>query len=82
MKSLQQQTRFDSFVREFKSERPHEALAMKTSPKSTQPHQHLIVACPKTLTRCMIATYSSLHAAIDTPMGLATGRCLKPAAAP
>jgi hypothetical protein len=28
--SLQQQARFDGFVREFNSERPHEALAMKT----------------------------------------------------
>jgi transposase InsO family protein len=30
MNSLQQQARFDQFVREFNSERPHEALAMKT----------------------------------------------------
>jgi transposase InsO family protein len=30
MNSLQQQARFDAFVREFNSERPHEALAMKT----------------------------------------------------
>ena len=28
--SLQQQARFDDFVREFNTERPHEALAMKT----------------------------------------------------
>jgi hypothetical protein len=28
--SLQQQTRFDSFVHEFNTERPHEALGMKT----------------------------------------------------
>ena len=30
MNSLQQQARFDDFVREFNHERPHEALAMKT----------------------------------------------------
>jgi transposase InsO family protein len=30
MNSLQQQARFDGFVREFNNERPHEALAMKT----------------------------------------------------
>ena len=29
MNSLQQQARFDDFVREFNTERPHEALAMK-----------------------------------------------------
>jgi hypothetical protein len=29
MNSLQQQARFDEFVREFNTERPHEALAMK-----------------------------------------------------
>jgi len=31
MNSLQQQARFDAFVREFNDERPHEALAMKTT---------------------------------------------------
>jgi len=30
MNSLQQQARFDEFLREFNTERPHEALAMKT----------------------------------------------------
>jgi hypothetical protein len=30
MNSLQQQARFDAFVREFNHERPHEALGMKT----------------------------------------------------
>jgi hypothetical protein len=30
MNSLQQQARFEDFVREFNGERPHEALAMKT----------------------------------------------------
>ena len=31
MNSLQQQGRFDDFVQEFNTERPHEALAMKVS---------------------------------------------------
>ena len=30
MNSLQQQARFDDFVREFNTERPHEGLAMRT----------------------------------------------------
>jgi hypothetical protein len=30
MNSLQQQARFDTFVQEFNSARPHEALAIKT----------------------------------------------------
>ncbi len=30
MNSLQQQARFDTFVQEFNTERPHEALGMKT----------------------------------------------------
>ena len=30
MNSLQQQARFDAFVQEFNTERPHEALAMMT----------------------------------------------------
>src|SRR2546427_1841619 len=33
MNSLQQQARFDAFVEEFNTERPHEALAMKTPPE-------------------------------------------------
>jgi hypothetical protein len=32
--SLQQQARFDQFVREFNDERPHEALGMKTPSES------------------------------------------------
>ena len=45
MNSLQQQARFDAFVREFNSERPHEALAMKTPaqmyPPSPRPYTGL-----------------------------------------
>jgi putative transposase len=33
MNNLQQQARFDAFVRQFNTERPHEALAMKTPDK-------------------------------------------------
>ena len=35
--SLQQQARFDDFVREFNHERPHEALAMQTPAKLYRP---------------------------------------------
>ena len=45
MNCLQQQARFDEFVQEFNSERPHEALAMKTPGQlyaaSTRPYQGL-----------------------------------------
>jgi hypothetical protein len=34
---LQQQARFDDFIREFNGERPHEALAMKTPAESYRP---------------------------------------------
>src|SRR5918995_7360450 len=37
MNSLQQQARFDAFVREFNTERPHEALAMKTPGETYSP---------------------------------------------
>ena len=45
MNSLQQQARFDAFLREFNTERPHEALAMKTPaqmyPPSRRPYTGL-----------------------------------------
>ena len=45
MNSLQQQARFDAFVSEFNTERPHEALAMKTPAEmyspSRRPYQGL-----------------------------------------
>jgi hypothetical protein len=45
MNSLQQQARFDAFLREFNTERPHEALAMKTPaqmyPPSPRPYTGL-----------------------------------------
>jgi hypothetical protein len=37
MNSLQQQARFDDFVREFNEERPHEAIAMKYPAELYQP---------------------------------------------
>ncbi|MBA4613951.1 transposase, partial [Stappia taiwanensis] len=37
MNSLQQQAKFDAFVREFNEERPHEALAMKTPAEVYRP---------------------------------------------
>src|SRR5512134_251197 len=40
MNSLQQQARFDEFVREFNTERPHEALAMKTPAQVYAPSRH------------------------------------------
>lgn len=47
MNSLQQQARFDAFVREFNVERPHEALAMKTPAElysaSSRPYRGLPV---------------------------------------
>src|SRR3546814_13290347 len=45
MNSLQQQARFDSFVAEFNTERPHEALEMRCPAEvysaSTKPYQGL-----------------------------------------
>lgn len=37
MNSLQQQARFDAFIRAFNAERPHEALAMKCPQRSIDP---------------------------------------------
>jgi transposase InsO family protein len=39
MNSLQQQDRFDAFVQEFNTERPHEALAMKTPAAVYEPSE-------------------------------------------
>lgn len=44
--SLQQQDRFDAFVREFNAERPHEALGMKR-PADIYTAQHVAtMVCP------------------------------------
>ena len=45
MNDLQPQSKFDDFVKEFNVERPHEALAMKTPPKSTSPPPSPTKAC-------------------------------------
>ena len=44
--SLQQQARFDTFVREFNTERPHEALAMKTPEQIYSPSRRPYVGLP------------------------------------
>jgi transposase InsO family protein len=46
MNSLQQQARFDDFVREFNDERPHEALAMKTPAQIYAPSRRPYVGLP------------------------------------
>ena len=46
MNSLQQQARFDAFVHEFNTERPHEALAMKCPAELYRPHRAATTACP------------------------------------
>ena len=38
MNSLQQQAKFDAFVKEFNDERPHEALSMKTPSETLEGH--------------------------------------------
>ena len=47
MNSLQQQARFDEFVREFNAERPHEALAMKTPADVYRPAQRAYAGLPE-----------------------------------
>src|SRR3954465_8360728 len=46
MNSLQQQARFDAFVDEFNTERPHEALAMKTPGETYSPSARPYVGLP------------------------------------
>ena len=45
--SLQQQARFDDFVAEFNSERPHEALDMKTPASVYAPSSKLYAGLPE-----------------------------------
>ena len=47
MNSLQQQARFDAFVAEFNTERPHEALAMKTPAERYSASQRLYTGLPE-----------------------------------
>ena len=46
MNSLQQQARFDEFVGEFNTERPHEALAMKTPAQIYSPSRRAYTGLP------------------------------------
>jgi transposase InsO family protein len=46
MNSLQQQARFDAFVDEFNTERPHEALAMKTPGETYSPSARSYLGLP------------------------------------
>lgn len=54
--SLQQQGRFDAFVEEFNSERPHEALNMRTPAQVSGPLKSLIAAYRKFPTPSTTAT--------------------------
>jgi transposase InsO family protein len=45
--SLQQQARFDTFVQEFNTERPHEAIAMKTPSQIYQPSSRTYTGLPE-----------------------------------
>jgi hypothetical protein len=47
MNSLQQQARFDDFVREFNTERPHEALDMQTPAELYRPASRLYRGLPE-----------------------------------
>jgi transposase InsO family protein len=47
MNSLQQQARFDAFVDEFNTERPHEALAMKTPGETYSPSARPYLGLPE-----------------------------------
>ena len=62
MNSLQQQGRFDAFVQEFNTERPHEALAMKTPAEMYPASPRTYRGLPELTYRCMIAMCSSLRA--------------------
>ena len=59
MNALQQQAKFDDFVKEFNAERPHEALAMKTPAERLRAFaQGLTPACPNSSIPCTTATSS------------------------
>src|SRR5262245_3197364 len=63
MNSRQQQARFDDFVHEFNTERPHEAIAMKCPAELYTPQGVPIRACRTSNTPSTIATCSSPPAA-------------------
>lgn len=53
--SLQQQAKFDAFLEEFNTERPHEALAMRCPAELYTPSQRAYWACPTSTIPSMIA---------------------------
>src|ERR1700675_3228948 len=57
--SLQQQSKFDDFLEEFNTERPHEALDMSAPRKSTLPPSAAIAACQNLLIRFTTASFTS-----------------------
>ena len=63
MNSLQQQARFDEFVKEFNQERPHEAIDMKRPAELYAPSPPRYDGLPDSHTPCTTATSSSPHAA-------------------
>jgi hypothetical protein len=56
--SLQQQAKFDEFLKEFNEERPHEALFMKTPAQVYSPPQDPIAGFLRSSILCMIETQS------------------------
>jgi transposase InsO family protein len=60
MNSLQQQARFNDFVQEFNTERPHQALAMKCPAEIYSASSRTLLRPARPHTRCTTATSSSL----------------------
>ena len=69
LNSLQQQARFDAFVREFNAERPHEALAMRCPAESTPPRHGPMTGCRNSNIPGMTATSWSPPAAASACTG-------------
>ena len=63
MNSLQQQARFDEFVKEFNEERPHEAIDMKRPAELYAPSHRRYDGLPELEYPCTTETSSSPHAA-------------------
>jgi hypothetical protein len=73
--ALQQQARFDAFQEEFNTERPHEALDMKTPAELYTPSARgPTPACPSSSIPCMTGTSSS-----RPPASGVIGLCGRPA---
>lgn len=65
MNSLQQQARFDDFVSEFNTERPHEALAMKVPGEFYRPSAKPYAGLPEVESLSTTKTSSSPPAAVS-----------------